>query len=76
MGWSYRKSVRAGKGRRVNVSKSGASISQTVGPVTVNTRGRFSIRLFKGLSYRGGCAVALVIPIAMALALAIAATTL
>jgi hypothetical protein len=65
MGFSYRKSVRAGKGRRVNLSKSGASVSQSVGPVTVNSRGRFSVRLARGLSYRGGCAVLLPVPIAV-----------
>ena len=68
MGFSYRKSVRAGKGRRVNLSKSGASVSQSVGPVTVNSRGRFSIRLGRGLSYRGGCALVLFIPLAVATA--------
>jgi|GEM_PF-4368903 len=70
MGFSYRKSVRAGKGRRVNLSKSGASVSQSVGPVTVNSRGRFSVRLAKGLSYRGGCAVVLLVPLVALTALA------
>lgn len=65
MGFSYRKSVRAGKGRRVNLSKSGASVSQSVGPVTVNSRGRFTVRLGKGLAYRGGCAVMLLVPVAV-----------
>lgn len=73
MGFSYRKSVRAGKGRRVNLSKSGASVSQSVGPVTVNSRGRFTVRLGKGLAYRGGCAVVLLVPVAV-LAFVAAAT--
>lgn len=75
MGFSYRKSVRAGKGRRVNLSKSGASVSQSMGRVTVNSRGRYSIRLAKGLSYRGGCALLIVAPVAAVMTLTIVTTT-
>lgn len=77
MGLSFRKSVRAGKGRRVHLSKSGASVSQSIGPLTVNSRGRFAVRLAKGLSYRGGCAIALLAPLVVVAALtALLAATL
>ena len=52
MGLSFRKSVRLGKALRLNVSRSGASLSQRVGRVTVNSRGRGSIRVGKGVSWR------------------------
>ena len=52
MGLIFRKTVRAGKNTRVNLSKSGASVSQRFGPVTVNSRGRVTIRLGKGISFR------------------------
>ena len=34
-------------------------MSMRQGPVTVNSRGRFSVRVAPGLAYRGGCAVVL-----------------
>jgi hypothetical protein len=53
MGFVWRKSVRAGRGRRVNLSTGGVSVSQRVGRrVTVSTRGRGSVRILPGLSYR------------------------
>ena len=61
MGISYRKRVRTGRGSWLNLSKRGASASMRQGPVTVNSRGRFSVRLAPGLSYRGGCAVVLLV---------------
>jgi hypothetical protein len=54
MGFVYRKRVRAGRNAWVNVSKSGASESARLGPVTVNSRGGGRIRLGKGLSFRFG----------------------
>ena len=48
----WRRSLRVGKRSRLNLSKSGASLSQRVGPVTINSRRRASIRLPFGLSFR------------------------
>ena len=48
----WRKSLRLGKKSRVNLSKSGASLTHRRGPVTINSRRRGSIRLPFGLSYR------------------------
>ena len=61
MGFSYRKRVRTGRRSWLNVSKRGVSGSMRFGPFTVNSRGRTSLRLGKGLSYRGGCASVLVV---------------
>ena len=36
----------------MNLSGRGASVSKKVGPVTLNSRGRATIRLAKGLSFR------------------------
>jgi hypothetical protein len=52
MGFVFRSRKRIGKGRYLNLSKSGASVSQRVGRVSLSSRGRGSIRLLKGLSYR------------------------
>lgn len=52
MGFTFRKSKRLGNGARLNLSKSGASISKRLGPVTVSTRGRGSVRLGRGLGFR------------------------
>ena len=48
----WRKSLRVGKRSRLNLSKSGGSLSQRVGPVATNSRRRASIRLPFGLSFR------------------------
>lgn len=54
MGWiRFQRRVRAGRRTTVNLSKSGASVSKRAGRVTVNSRGRASIRTpVKGLSIR------------------------
>jgi hypothetical protein len=52
MGFVYRKSLPFGRGRRLTLSKSGASVSQRLGRVTLSSRGRGSVRLLPGLSYR------------------------
>jgi hypothetical protein len=53
MGFTFRKSLRLGKLARLNLSKSGPSLSTRLGKVvTVNSKGRVSIRLGKGLSWR------------------------
>ena len=59
MAFRYQKRIRTGKNTWLNVSKSGLSGSGRVGPFTFNSRGRGSIRLGNGLSYRtsgSGCA--------------------
>jgi len=48
----WRKGIRLGKQSRLNLSKSGASLSHRRGPVTINSKRRGSIRLPFGLSYR------------------------
>jgi hypothetical protein len=50
----YRRSKSLGHGARLNVGKSGVSVSKRVGPLTLNSRGRGSLRLAPGLSYRFG----------------------
>lgn len=58
MALQYRKRKSLGGGTRVNVSGSrrgvGLSVSQRVGPLTLNSRGRGSLRLAPGLSLRFG----------------------
>jgi hypothetical protein len=54
MGFVFRRSFGIGKGRRLNVSSRGASISQRIGRLTLNSRGSGSIRLLPGLSFRFG----------------------
>ena len=66
MGFYVRKRIRTGKNSWINVSKRGASFSERVGPVTFNSRGRTTVRLGKGLTYRGGCLVALAVPLSLA----------
>lgn len=64
MGFYVRKRVRLGKGTWLNISKRGISASKRIGPLTVNSRGRTSVRLGKGIGYRGGCLVAIAVPLA------------
>lgn len=53
MGLTWRKSIRLGKLARLNLSKSGPSLSTRLGKrVSINSRGRGSIRLGKGISWR------------------------
>jgi len=55
MGFVFNRRVRLGRGATVNISKRGASVSQRIGPLTVNSRGRGSIRTpIPGLSFRFG----------------------
>ena len=63
MGFSYRKRIRTGKNSWLNISKRGVSGSGRIGPFTFNSRGRTTVRLGNGLSYRGGCATVLVIAV-------------
>jgi hypothetical protein len=54
VGFVFRKSKSLGGGARLNMSKRGPSVSQKVGPLTVNSRGRGSVRVAPGLSFRFG----------------------
>lgn len=70
MGFSYRKRIRTGRRSWLNISRRGVSGSGRFGPFTVNSRGRTSLRLGKGLSYRGGCATVLVVGVGVVTAVA------
>ncbi|WP_370054214.1 DUF4236 domain-containing protein [Leifsonia sp. EB41] len=48
----YRKRANLGAGAHLNISKTGVSVSQRVGRVTFNSRGRVSVRILPGLSLR------------------------
>ena len=61
MGFVYRKRIRTGRRSWLNISKRGVSGSVRFGPFTLNSRGRTSTRIGKGLSYRGGCVSVLVV---------------
>ena len=61
MPFNYRKRMRVGKNSWINLSKRGASGSMRAGPFTFNSRGRTSVRLGRGLSYRSGCASTLML---------------
>ncbi|WP_415854028.1 DUF4236 domain-containing protein [Sinomonas sp. G460-2] len=54
MGLIFRKRVRLSKGLWLNLSRSGASVSARVGRTTVNSRGRATTKLGKGLYWRSG----------------------
>lgn len=53
MGLNYRSRKKVGKNSWVNMSKSGASLSTKVGPVTFNSRGGVYVNLPGGMHYRG-----------------------
>lgn len=52
MGLRIQRKMKVGKKSHINISNSGASVSVKVGRVTLNSRGRNSIRLSKGLSFK------------------------
>ncbi len=52
MGFQFSRRKRLGRGLSLNVSKSGASISKRAGRFTLNSRGRGSLRIGKGTSWR------------------------
>ena len=54
MGLIFRKRVRVSRTAHLNVSRSGVSASKRAGRVTVNSRGRVSVRVLPGLSFRLG----------------------
>lgn len=54
MGLYFRRRSRLGRRSWLNWSKSGVSASVRRGPVTVNSRGRVTVRLGKGFGFRWG----------------------
>lgn len=52
MGLNYRKRIKIGRNAAVNLSGRGASVSVRAGRVAVNSRGRGSVRLAPGVSFR------------------------
>lgn len=52
MAFTFQRRKKIAKGTNLNVSKSGASVSKKKGPITVNSRGRGSVRVAKGVSFR------------------------
>ncbi len=70
MGWQYRRRIRVGKNSWINLSKRGASGSVRAGPMTWNSRGRRSVRVAPGLSYRSGCALPMVLALVIVAATA------
>lgn len=52
MGFTFRRTIRLGRRTHVNLSKSGVSLTQKAGRVTVNSRGNVSARLLKGVGYK------------------------
>jgi hypothetical protein len=54
MGLYIRRRVRLGKNLWLNLSKSGLSASARAGCLAVNTRGRKTLRLGKGIGWRWG----------------------
>jgi hypothetical protein len=52
MGFIFSRRKSLGKGRTVNVSKSGVSASKKAGPVSINSRGTGRVRIAKGVSFK------------------------
>ena len=51
MGFRVNRRISLGKNVRVNIGKRGISTSVKMGPVTVNSRGRKTVHVAKGVSY-------------------------
>lgn len=52
MGLVWRRRKRLGRNTYLNLSKSGPSLSRRIGPLSVSSRRRGSLRLGRGLSWR------------------------
>jgi len=52
VGLIFRRTKRIGRHTTLNLSTRGASVSRRVGPLTVSSRGRVSLRLGRGWSWR------------------------
>ena len=51
MGLNFRKTIQLTKHLKANISKRGVSFTGKLGPLSLNSKGRGSVRLCKGLSY-------------------------
>jgi hypothetical protein len=49
-----RKRFGLGRGQHLNVSKSGVSVSQRLGRVSINSRGGITVRILPGVTWRIG----------------------
>jgi hypothetical protein len=54
MGLRFRKTISLGKHIKLNISKSGVSVSTKIGRATLNSRGTKTFRIMKGVSYTKG----------------------
>lgn len=54
MGLYLRRRIPLGRHLWLNLSRRGVSASLRLGPVTMNTRGRRTVRLGKGIGWRWG----------------------
>ena len=54
MGLIYRRSRRTSPNTRINYGTGGVSGTWKLGPLTINSRGRVTLRLGRGLSWRSG----------------------
>lgn len=52
MGFVFRKRKRLGRRTDAVISNSGLSVSHRRGPITISSRGRGSVRILPGLSFR------------------------
>lgn len=52
MGFIFNRRKSLGNGKTLNVSKSGVSVSKKAGRVTVNSRGKASVRIAKGIRFK------------------------
>lgn len=52
MGLVFHRRKRLGRSTFLNLSRRGASVSRRIGPLSVSSRGRGSLRLGKGWSWR------------------------
>lgn len=52
MGLIFNRRKKVGKRTTANIGKKGVSLSHKAGPVTVNSRGKVSVRLGKGLRFK------------------------
>lgn len=52
MGLLFSRRKKIGKNTTANLSKGGISLTRKAGPASINSRGRVTVRLGKGLSFR------------------------
>lgn len=52
MGFIFNRRKSLGKGKTLNMSKSGVSVTKRAGRVSVNSKGKGSIRIAKGIRFK------------------------